>query len=87
MSQRRELHQPDAINEIRHRGARYRQRQARFANAADPNERDNALRTHHLGHAALVLIASDERGGRLGHVVTADARRTFHQLSSTGSIR
>jgi hypothetical protein len=62
LSQRRQLYQPHAMSEIRHRGARNGQRQARFANSTDPGECDNALRTEQLGNAASVPIASDERG-------------------------
>jgi len=87
VSQPRELHQPHAMSEIRHRGARCRQGQARFAYSADPNQSDNALPANQVGNPAPVLIASDERGERLGQIVTADVRRALHYLSSTASVR
>jgi hypothetical protein len=80
LSQCRQLYQPHTMSEIRHRGARSRQRQARFADSTDPDECDNALLTEQLSNPASVLIASDERGERLGYVVTADPRGALHHL-------
>jgi hypothetical protein len=66
------------MREIRHRGARGSQRQARFADSADANQRHNALLANQLPNSAQVVIAPDEPGERLRHVVTRDARRALH---------
>jgi hypothetical protein len=87
VSQCRQLHQPHAMSEVRHGVARCSQRQARFANSTDPDQRDNALLANQLGNPAQVLIASDQRGERLRQVVTADARRALHQSSFIGGMQ
>jgi hypothetical protein len=75
------------MSEIRHDGTRCRQRQARFANSANSNQRDDALLADLLGNPASVVIAPDERGERLGHVMTADARRALHQRLASASMQ